>query len=130
VRKVLQAFFCCVACIRSTSAYVSIRQHTSAYVGIRRHTSACCRVYYSGEREGLPRSVAPSGVSICTSVLVKQVKLRKRGPATQRGPLRCQYSYFSTSKASKAGILLAHAEIRLFGLGLQLHKCASEAATF
>ena len=47
-----------------TSAYVSIRQHTSAYVSIRQHERMRAARQHAGA----------SGVSICTFVLVNQVK--------------------------------------------------------
>jgi hypothetical protein len=64
-----------------TSAYVSIRQHTSAYVSIRQHipevhatfASARTRVIECAQKLDAAELQHPSGVSICTYVLVKQV---------------------------------------------------------
>jgi hypothetical protein len=55
------------------SRFCSIRQHTSAYVSMRQHTSA-----YEGQHQLLytpSRFCSSCGVSICTFVLAKQVKL-------------------------------------------------------
>ena len=62
------------------AAYVSIRlhtcirQHTSAYVSIRQHTSADAADAAPAESLLAARTISSSGVSICTVVLVKQVK--------------------------------------------------------
>jgi hypothetical protein len=63
-----------------TSAYVSIRQHTSAYVSIRQHTSRCS---CSRRLGALGLENKSETVSICTFVLVKQVKVStsRRSPS-------------------------------------------------
>jgi hypothetical protein len=68
-----------------TSAYVGTRQHPSAYVGIREHPSylpRAARKYLSPAEPAAPHLHTPPAP-----------------PGTRL--LRCQYVYFSTSKASK-----------------------------
>ena len=90
-------------------------------------------------------TTSPSGVSICTFVPVKQVKMRKPAcgairallAATDNTLLRCQYLYFCTSKAIKlstcsmpasSGACIAAGSLRFLPRIFFLYFCTSKAS--